>query len=122
MEKAQIYSKYKYARISPKKVVPVMNLVRGKTVAEASRILEFDPTRAAKMMLKVLKTAMADATNNKNMKEGNLFVDEIRVDSGPILKRGMIGGKSRFKPIWKRTSHIVVGLSEKEGKQHGSKN
>lgn len=116
MKKAQIYSKFKYARISPKKVVPVLNLVRGKDVSEATRILEFDPTRAAKMTLKVLNTAVADAKNNKNMKEENLFVHDIRVGAGPTLKRGMIGGKSTFKPILKRTSHIVVGLSERQDK------
>ncbi len=61
MQKAKVVSTLKYTRISPKKVAPVLNLVRGKAALEAARILKFDTTKGARLALKALKTAMADA-------------------------------------------------------------
>ena len=116
MEKAQVYAETKYAKISPKKVVPVLNLVRGKSASEAKRILKFDTSKAAKLTLKTLNSAIANAEDAHKLKEENLEVEDIRANQGPTMKRGRISGKSRFSPILKRSTHIVVGLSEKEEK------
>lgn len=116
MEKAQVYAKRKHTRISPKKVVPVLNLVRGKSASEAKRILKFDTSKAAKHTLKTLNSAIANAKDTHNLNEKDLVVKDIRANQGPTMKRGRIAGKSKFKPILKRSCHIVVGLSEKEKK------
>lgn len=116
MKKAQVYAKHKYARISPKKVAPVLDLVRGKGVSEAMRVLKFDQTKGAKLTLEVLKSAMANAKTAHKLNEKNLFVSETWVDGGPIQKRGRFVGRGHFSPILKRTSHITVGLSERKKK------
>lgn len=116
MEKSKVYATHKYARISPKKVAPVLKLVRGKDVVEAVRILKFDDTKGAKLVLKVLMTAIANAKNNFSMKEDGLFVSETWVDGGPMLKRGHPTGRGNYNPILKRTSHVIFGLSERKKK------
>jgi large subunit ribosomal protein L22 len=113
MTKAQIYAKHNSARISPKKVAPVMDLVRGKDVEEAEIILSFDSTKAAKMILKVLHSAKANGKNNMNIDPAKLYVSDLHVSGGKTLKRGRFCGRGRFRPILKRTSHIVVGLSQR---------
>ena len=114
MEKAQVYAIYKGASISPKKVAPVMDLVRGKSTNMARRVLSFDKTKAAKMILKVLTSAEANVKNNLNMDSSKMYISDLRVDGGKITKRGRITGRY-FSPILKRSSHITVGLSEGEG-------
>lgn len=93
-----------------------MDLVRGKTAEEAKRILKFDRTKAGEIILKTLNSAVANATTNHNLKENDLYVTDLRADGGPVYKRGRAQPKGRYHPIIKRTSHIVVGLAEKEGK------
>jgi len=110
-QKAQVYSKHKSARIAPKKVAPVMDLVRGKDVSSAKRILAFDPTKAAKMLLKVLRSAEANARTNLNVDPAKMYISDLQVSGGRTLKRGRIVARSRFSPILKRTSHIMLGLS-----------
>jgi large subunit ribosomal protein L22 len=110
----QIYAKNRYIRISPKKVKPVMDLVRGKSVNEAIRVLKFDPTKAAKEILIVLTTAVANADTNEKLPKENLFLSDLRVDAGPVFKRARIVAHSRTSPIIKRTCHITVGLSDKK--------
>jgi len=116
MEKAKFYSKLKYVRVSPKKVAPVLDLVRGKGVAEAQKILKFDHSKGAKMALKALNTAIADARTAHKMNEKDLFISELWVGPGPMFKRGRFVGRGHFSPILKRTSHINVGLSERKKK------
>lgn len=116
MEKAQVYAKNKYAKISSKKVVPVLNLVRGKDVLEAKKILKFDTSKAAELTLSTLNSAIANAEDAHKLKEKDLIVKDIRADQGPTMKRGRISGKSRWSPILKRSTHIIVGLSERKGK------
>ena len=72
MNKSEVYAKHMKARISPKKVAPVMDLVRGKPVEEAKLILAFDRTKAAALVLKVLKSAEANAVNNNKFEKENL--------------------------------------------------
>lgn len=100
------------ARISPKKVAPVMDLVRGKSVGEAKLILSFDRTKAAALVLKVLKSAEANAVNNNKFDKKDLILSELWVSGGPVSKSGQFVAKGRFSPILKRTSHIYVGLSQ----------
>jgi large subunit ribosomal protein L22 len=102
----------KYVRISPQKARLVVDLVRGKKVAEAQKILLFTRKVAAGMVGKVLKSALANATQNPNIDEKILFVKEIYVDQGPSLKRFRARAQGRAASIKKRTSHITVILDE----------
>jgi large subunit ribosomal protein L22 len=103
------------ARISPFKARPVVDLVRGRNVQEALRILEYEPRRAAPMIRKVIQSALANASNDLGVKLNRLVVSDARVDGGPLL-----GGRLRFMPramgrafpIRKRTCHILVTLAE----------
>jgi large subunit ribosomal protein L22 len=113
-KKSAIYAKHMGARISPKKVKPVMDLVRGKSLNDAKVTLAFDQTKAAKLILKVLKSAEANARNNKSMDTANLYVSEIWAGPGPMTKWGRFVGRGHFSRILKRTSHIHVGLSERK--------
>lgn len=113
MNKPQAYAHIKNVRISPKKVAPVMDLVRGRDIMYAKRALAFDSTRAAKVVLKALKSAEANAKNKKGIKVSDMFVSEIYVGGGRSMKSGQFVGRGRFNPILKRTSHIFIGLNEK---------
>jgi large subunit ribosomal protein L22 len=103
------------ARISPYKARPVANLVRGKNAHRALEILQYEPRRAASMLRKVIKSALANASNDLEVALGRLFVAEVRVDGGPPLtggRRFRPGPMGRAMAMKKRTSHIVVRLEE----------
>ncbi len=102
----------KYVRISPQKVRLVVDLVRGKKVEEAQKTLLFTRKVAAGMVGKVLKSALANATQNPNIDEKILYVKEIFVDQGPSLKRFRARAQGRSAGIKKRTSHITIILDE----------
>jgi large subunit ribosomal protein L22 len=114
MDKSQVYAKHLKARISPKKVAPVADLIREKTIQEAKVILAFDRTKAAEMLLKILRSAQANAKHNAKITEKNLFVSEVWVGPGPTYKRMRVGSRSHSDPIMKRTSNIYLGLSERK--------
>ncbi len=105
----------KYARISPRKVKIVADLLRGKNVDEALAIVKFTPKAASEIIEKVLKSAIANAENNHNMAHGKLYVAEIYANQGPTLKRIRPAAKGSAVRIRKRTSHITIVLKEKEG-------
>ncbi|MFO7172000.1 MAG: 50S ribosomal protein L22 [Bacillota bacterium] len=107
----------RYIRIAPRKCRVVIDLIRGKSVKEAETILRFVPKRAAKPILKVLKSAVANAEHNYNMNPENLVVAKAYVDQGPTLKRWHPRMRGQAFPILKRTSHITVVVAEKEGKR-----
>ncbi len=111
---ADVYAKYKYASISPKKVKSVIDLIRGKDLEEAKVLLTFHKSKAAEMILKTLRSAEANAINNKRMSANELYISDAQVSAGPTAKRARIVARSRINPILKRTSHIVIGLSQKE--------
>lgn len=113
MNKATVYAKTKNTRISPKKIRPVMDLVRGLPVAEAERVLTFDRTKGAKILNKTLKAAIANAKNNLDLKPENLYIADLYADEGRYIRTGRAAPMGRFSPIIKRSSHIVVGLSER---------
>ncbi len=102
----------KYIRISPQKARLVVDLVRGKKVEDADTVLGFTDKKAAGIVRKVLKSAMANAVQNPNIDENILYVKEIFVDQGPSLKRWRARAQGRAAPIKKRTSHITVVLGE----------
>lgn len=116
MRKAQVYAKHNKATIGPKKVRVVMDLIRGMSAHEAERALRFNRTKAGKLILKVLRSAIANARTNHNLNPDNLVITELKADEAPTSKRMRIVAKSRTSPILKRSSHIIVGLSEKEAK------
>ena len=104
----------RYARISARKVKIVADLIRGKNVDEAMAILEFTPKAGAEVLIKLLKSAIANAENNHDMKHENLYVAEIYANQGPTLKRIRPAAKGSAVRIRKRTSHITIVLKERD--------
>ena len=113
----EVVAKLRRLRIAPRKVRLVADLIRGKKVDEAINILTFLNKKAAKPVLKLLKSAIANAEHNFKLKKDNLFVSKITVDEGPKFKRWMPRARGRADLILKRTSHITLVLSEKETKK-----
>ena len=103
-----------YARISPRKVKIVCDLIRGKDTKQAQAILAATPKAASELLSKLLKSACANAENNFEMDPDKLYVSETYANPGPILKRGMPRAQGRYNRINKRTSHITVVVAEKE--------
>lgn len=103
----------KYARISPRKVSIVLNLIRGKNVAEAMAILKNTPKSASEYLTKLLRSAVANAENNFNMDASKLYVSECFVCPGPILKRIQPRAQGRAFRILKRTSHVTITVKER---------
>ncbi len=102
----------KHVRISPQKARLVVDLIRGEKVEDADTKLVFTDKKAARIVRKVLKSAMANAAQNPNIDENILYVREIFVDQGPTLKRWRARAQGRAASIRKRTSHITVILDE----------
>jgi large subunit ribosomal protein L22 len=102
----------RFVRISPQKARLVVNLVRGMKVEEADRILAFSRKRAAGLVKKVLKSALANATQNPNIDEKILYVKEIFINQGPAMKRHRAKTMGRTAPVKRRMSHITVVLDE----------
>jgi len=103
----------KYIRMSPRKVRRVIDQVRGKKGMEAMVQLRFMPYAAARVVEKLLKSAMANAENNFNLDPQSLFITTAFVDQGPTLKRIQPHAQGRAFPIKKRTSHITLVVGEK---------
>ena len=103
----------KFARISPRKVKIVCDLIRGKDVKMAQAILQNTPKTASELMIKLLGSAVANAENNFGMDPEKLYVSETYANPGPILKRGMPRAQGRMYRINKRTSHITIVVAEK---------
>ena len=116
MEEKELLAKahIKYARISPRKVVIVCDLIRGKDTKTAKAILAQTPKAAAALMLKLLSSAVANAENNLHMDPDALYVAETYATPGPILKRIRPAARGRAHRINKRTSHITIAVAEKE--------
>lgn len=100
-------------RIPPRKARLVIDLVRGKDVVEADRICRNYNSEAARLTLKVLTSAVANAENNLGLDKTKLYVKEAYVDEGQTLKRMNFGSRGHVDPIKKRTSHITIVVSEK---------
>ena len=104
----------KGVRLTPRKVRLVLDLIRGKDVKEAEAILKFTNRNTAPVILKVLKSAEANAVNNHNLVEDKLYVKACWADEGRTLKRWMPRAKGSASQILKRSSHITVVVAEKE--------
>jgi len=102
----------KYVRISPRKVRLVIDLVRGKRVDESLNILQFTPKRAAHIVRKLIKSAIANAEQKPDVDIDNLYIKCIYADEGPTLKRYRARALGRAVRIRRRTSHITVVLDE----------
>ena len=100
-------------RIAPRKARLVIDLIRGKSVEEADKILANINKEAARMSRKVLVSAVANAENNLGLKKESLFVKEAIVNEGQTMKRMKFGSRGHVDPIKKRTSHIKIVVSEK---------
>lgn len=108
----EIFAKLKYLRISPKKIRPILDVIRGMSAEEARNQLNFIPKRASRHILKLLDSAIANAENNFNLKKENLYIKKITADEGPCLKRWMPRALGRATPIKKRSSHINIVLED----------
>ena len=100
-------------RVSPRKTRLVLDLIRGKNVADAITILKFTPNKAARVVEKVLNSAIANAENNFGLEKANLVVSEAFANEGPTMKRFRPRAKGSASPINKRTTHVTVVVSEK---------
>ena len=105
-------AKLSYARISVQKACFVLDAIRGKDVESALGILAYNPRYASSVIEKLLKSAIANAENNHDMKHENLYVAEIYANQGPTLKRIRPAAKGSAVRIRKRTSHITIVLKE----------
>ena len=101
-------------RITPRKVKIVLDLVRNKPVGTAIAILQHTPKAASEPLLKLLKSAMANAENNHAMDVSKLYVKECFVGPGKVMKRMMPRARGSADIILKRSSHITMVLAEKE--------
>ena len=103
----------KTLRVSPIKARLVVDLVRGKNVDVALNILNNMNNKSARLAVKVLNSAIANAVNNNGAKVEELYVKEARVDAGPVMKRHMFDSRSHIGHKDKRTSHIVIVVATK---------
>src|SRR5215472_13996673 len=108
----EVRSTYKYARISPFKVREVTREIQGLPVSAALDVLAFTPKKAAFLINKTLKSAIANAENNANLKADGLVVKEAVVGEGPTFKRMMTRARGSGSRILKRTSHIRIVLTD----------
>ena len=99
-------------RISPQKARLIADLIRGKDVASALNTLRFMPKKGARILRKVVESALANASQNEAIDVDTLYVKTIFIDGGPMLKRIMPRAQGRANRILKRTSHITVVLDE----------
>ena len=104
----------RYIRISPRKVQIVCDLIRDRDVDTAMAILMNTPKSASEPLIKLLKSAVANAENNFSMDHDKLYVSEVFATAGPILKRMRPASKGRGYRINKRTSHVTIAVAEKE--------
>ena len=104
----------KYIRTSPRKLRLVIDAVRGMPVDRALATLKFMPSPSARVVAKVLASAVASAENNYQLVPMDLFVTGIAVDKGPTQKRIRPAAHGRVHPILKRSSHITVTVGDKE--------
>jgi large subunit ribosomal protein L22 len=100
-------------RIAPRKVSAVIDLIKGKPIDEAYAILNYTPKAASPVLLKLLKSAEANAVNNNSLSRDDLVVADCYANPGPVLKRIMPRARGSAARINKRTSHITVVLKEK---------
>jgi large subunit ribosomal protein L22 len=108
-------AKHRFARISPRKARLLMDLIRGRDVDDAMTLLRFSKQRASAMIEKVVRSAIANVTEQDvGARRNALFVAKAWVDPGPVIKRFQPKDRGKAYPINKRTSHLVVTVDERE--------
>jgi len=120
----EVTAKLSYLRMGPRKVRLIADLIRGKKAEKAQKILSLSNKRAARPVLKLLNSAIANAKHNFEMTLDSLRVSKISVDGGPVLKRWMPKAHGRATPVRERTSHInlvLVGIGKEEKKKKETK-
>ena len=105
----------RYLRMTPQKVRRVVDLVRGRRADEIVALLQFAPQAAGEPVRKLIESAVANATNVKQLDPASLWISQAYVDEGPTMKRFRPGGKGRAFTILKRTSHITVVVQSRPG-------
>ena len=108
----ETFAIHKSAMVAPRKARMTLDLIRGKSVKDARAILNNTNTKSSRLILKVLNSAVANAVNNLNLKEDELFVSECFINPGPVLKRIKFGSRTKVDRRDKRTSHITVKVSD----------
>jgi large subunit ribosomal protein L22 len=108
----EVQAKFKYARMSAKKLRDISRVLRGKRASDALSFLKFSPRKSARLIAKTLSSAIANAENNNNLPASDLFVDGVLVEDGPSFKRFIPAARGSAHPIRKRTSHIRVILKQ----------
>ena len=106
-------AKATYVRISPRKVQIVLDLIRNQPADKAMAILQYTPKAACEPVMKVLKSAIANAENNNGMNAENLYIAEAYANKGPTMKRIRPRAQGRAYRIEKRTSHLTIVLNER---------
>ncbi|MDR0948973.1 MAG: 50S ribosomal protein L22 [Lachnospiraceae bacterium] len=106
-------AKLSYARVSVRKACFVLDGIRGKNATAALALLQYSPRYASELILKLLKSAIANAENNSGMDPKNLYVAECYANRGPTMKRIQPRAQGRAYRIEKRSSHITIVLDEK---------
>jgi large subunit ribosomal protein L22 len=104
----------RYARMSPKKVREVARTVQGRKANEAVDLLTLIPRKSARLIVKTLKSAIANAENNNNLSADTLVVKSAIVENGPVLKRFKAGARGTAMPRRKKMSHIRIVLTDGE--------
>ena len=113
----ETYAIHKGAMIAPRKARMTMDLIRGKDVATARNILENTNTKASRLIIKVLNSAVANAVNNNGANEAELVISECFINPGQVLKRIKFGSRTNVDRRDKRTSHITIKVTDnKEAK------
>lgn len=111
-----VEAKLKYLRVSARKARLVVNLIRGKKIAEARAVLDFTVKKSSTPIKKLLDSAVANAENNFKLKEKDLYIRKVFVDEGPTYKRVLPRSRGRADQIRKRSSHITLVLDNLENK------
>ena len=111
----EVLAKAKYVGMSAQKVRLIVDLVRGRPADDALSMLKFMPNAAARPVAKVLRTAIANAEENFGLNRDDLVVTRAFADEGPTRKWRRFGARGRFKPLLRRSAHITIVVSEREG-------
>ena len=113
----EAYAIHKMAMVAPRKARMTLDLIRGKDINAAEAILKNTNTKSSRLIIKVLNSAVANATNNLGMKKEDLVISECFINPGPILKRIKFGSRTKVDRRDKRTSHITIKVNDGKNKE-----
>ena len=117
----EIKAHAKFLRLSPRKARLAVNLVKGKKALDAIALLSLTPQKSSKEVIKILNSALANAQSNLGLSKNNLFIKEIKADTGPTFKRYKPRARGSADVIKKKMTHLTVILEQVEGKGKPSK-